>query len=104
MGRGRPAGTSNCLYDLYKVVRGKEVFVGRMRRKTLKEKYGLSVTNLRHDINSKKIKPGKDGKYRIRDAGEPVEEVYTDLKPIHCNGMPQHVSRIKTSSSCRFGG
>lgn len=102
MGRGRPAGTSNCLYDLYKVVRGKEVFVGRMRRKTLKEKYGLSVTNLRHDINTGKIKPGKDGNYRVRDEGEPVK-VIVEKKP-RFSSMPRHVSRIKTSHSCRFGG
>lgn len=102
MGRaGRPAGAGNKLYDLYKIVRGKDVFVGRMERKVLKEKYDLSVNNLRHDINSGQSKQGKGGRYRIRDAGAPVEKTYEKPK---CFEMPKHVSKIKTSSSCRFGG
>ena len=100
-GKGRPVGSENKLYDLYKIVRGKDVFVGRMERKELKEKYALSVNNLRHDINACKTKPGKGGRYRIRDAGAPVEQIYEKPK---CFEMPKHVSKIKTSSSCRFGG
>ena len=88
------------LYDLYKVVNGKNVFVGRFDRKQMHEDYGLSVNNIPHDVKTQKSKPGKDGRYRIREVGEPVEP-YEEPKS---SGMPKHVSMIKTNGGCRFGG
>lgn len=88
------------LYDLYKIINGRDVFIGRFDKKQMHEDYGISVNNLRHDINSKQSKPGKDGRYRVRDVGEPAEP-YKEPKS---QGMPKHVGMIKTSGSCRFGG
>lgn len=88
------------LYDLYKVVNGKNVFVGTFDRKQMHDDYGLSVNNIPRDIKTHNIKQGKDGRYRIREVGDPVEP-YEEPKSY---GMPKHVSMIKTNGGCRFGG
>lgn len=93
------------MYDLYKIVRGKEVFVGRMERGELKEKYGLSLGHLRNDIESKKVKKGLNGEYHVRYAGDPPVFQPEDIKmQRRISGMPQHVSRYKDAGSCRFEG
>lgn len=86
-------------YDVFRSEDGTLTKVAEnVERKYLKEYYGLPGDKILYAARHGKILQGKFGKYRIRlHRGDSHE---TDNRPkTIC-----HVSAVRTSSGCRFGG
>lgn len=87
-------------YELYRLTEGKKVMVAEnVSRKILNEQYGLPADKILYAARAGIPIAGRLGKYRVRIHGE-----NTNDKDTKRTQSIQHVSRIKTSSGCRFGG
>lgn len=93
-----PRGKRNT-YDCYRLTAGLAVLeVEDVSRKTLVEEYGIENMQITYAAKTQRPVSGKLGKYRIR--------IHTDRKSKEEIKTPsiRHVTALKTSSGCRFGG
>lgn len=93
-----PRGKKNT-YDVYRLTASTAVLVAEdVDRKNLKEDFGIMGTHITYAAKTQRPVAGKHGKYRIRIHTSKAAEKITRVQTI------KHVSTLKTSSGCRFGG
>lgn len=87
-------------YDLYLLTEGNKVKVAEnVKRKILIDMYGLDRNKILNAAKTGVSIKGFLGKYKVEIHGENTKD-----KKQKSEKTIQHVSRIKTSSGCRFGG
>lgn len=90
-------------YDLYQIQGTREIYIGRFVRDMIRDQYEINTKNLKQDIQAHRRLDGKDGEYRIYNAGD-YKPSRQKKEPKRFGTMPVHVDKVKDSSGCRFGG